>query len=311
MVRRLMLCVCVLGALGAATPIMASATSAPARRPRGSNTHAAHAHPHAHVTIRSGHRHSGARSASAGGKLVWADEFSGPAGAGPDPTKWSVETGGGGWGNNELEYYTSRSSNVALDGRGHLAITARRENYTGEDGVTREYTSARLQTKGLFATTYGRIEARIKLPAGPGLWPAFWALGGDIESVGWPNSGEIDVMESLGSDPFTFYGSIHGPEPGAPRGYHQTASEHSAGSLASSFHVFGVEWSPSAITFTFDGVPYSTRTPASLSSGQQWVFNKPFFLLLNLAVGGEWPGAPRGSTPFPATMLLDWVRVYS
>ena len=118
-------------------------------------------------------------------------------------------------------------------------------------------------------------------------------------------------MESLGSDPFTFYGSIHGPEPGAPKGYHQTAAEHSAGSLASRFHVFGVEWSPSSITFTFDGVPYSTRTPASLSPGQQWVFNKPYFLLLNLAVGGEWPGAPRASTTFPATMLVDWVRVYS
>jgi beta-glucanase (GH16 family) len=304
-----MLCICVLGALGASTPLIADATSTPARPLSGSAAHAAHVRAHAHAASGSAHRHRRARSASTG-NLIWSDEFNGPAGTSPDPTKWSLQTGGGGWGNNELEDYTARSSNVALDGQGQLAITARRENYTS-GGITREYTSARLQTKGLFATEFGRIEARIKLPAGPGLWPAFWALGGDIDNVGWPNSGEIDVMESLGSDPFTLFGSIHGPEPGSPKGYHQTAPEHSATSLASRFHVFGVEWSPAAITFTFDGVPYSTRTPASLSAGQQWVFNKPFFLLLNLAVGGEWPGAPRASTPFPATMLVDWVRVYS
>ena len=161
---------CVLGALGAATPLITSATSAPARPLTGSTAHAAHARPHAQATSRSTHRRGGAQSTSASGNLVWADEFSGPAGASPDASKWSLQTGGGGWGNNELEYYTSRSSNVALDGQGHLAITARRESYTGGSGLTREYTSARLQTKGLFATTYGRIEARIKLPAGPGLW---------------------------------------------------------------------------------------------------------------------------------------------
>jgi len=242
--------------------------------------------------------------------MIWSDEFNGPAGASPDPTKWSIEVGGSGWGNEELEYYTPRAANVALDGRGHLAITARHEIYTGTNGITREYTSARLQTKGLFTTTYGRIEARIKLPAGDGLWPAFWALGSDIESAGWPNCGEIDVMESLGSDPFTLFGSIHGPQEGTSRDYTLSASEHSASSLASAFHVYGVQWSPSAITFTFDGSAYSVRTPASLSPGQQWVFDKPFFLLLNLAVGGSLPGAPNDSTPFPATMLVDWVRVY-
>jgi beta-glucanase (GH16 family) len=243
--------------------------------------------------------------------LIWSDEFKGPAGEGPDPTKWRLETGGGGWGNSELEYYTSQPGNAALDGQGDLVITARNEPYTGPDGVTFNYTSARLKTLGLFATTYGTIEARIKIPAGKGLWPAFWMMGSDIESVGWPNSGEIDVMESLGNDPFTIYGSIHGPEAHNPRGYTLSTSERSPVSLAGGFHVYGVEWSPDAIVFTLDGVPYATRTPASLSAGQQWVFNKPFFLLLNLAVGGSWPGAPDSSTHFPAQMIVNWVRAYS
>ncbi len=243
-------------------------------------------------------------------KLVWSDEFTGPAGAPPDPSKWNIETGGHGWGNEELEYYTGRPLNVALDGRGHLAITARHENYTGPDGVTREYTSARLQTKGLFTTTYGRIEAKIKLPAGRGLWPAFWALGSNIESVGWPASGEIDMMESLGSEPFTLYGSIHGPQEGQPRGYSFTTPHHTSYSLANAFNTYGVEWTPGSITFTFDGAAYATRTPAELSPEQQWVFDQPFFVLLNLAVGGDWPEAPSASTHFPATMLVDWVRVY-
>ncbi len=242
--------------------------------------------------------------------LIWSDEFNGPAGSPPDRDKWNIEVGGSGWGNEELEYYTSRAGNVALDGHGHLAITARRESYTGASGAARGYTSARLQTKGLFSTAYGRIEARIKLPAGRGLWPAFWALGSDIDSVGWPGSGEIDMMESLGSDPFTLFGSLHGPQAGQTRGYTLTTPERSSSSLANNFHDYGVLWTPSAITFTFDGTLYSTTTAASLSSGQQWVFNKPFFLLLNLAVGGSWPGAPSATTHFPATMLIDWVRVY-
>jgi beta-glucanase (GH16 family) len=244
-------------------------------------------------------------------QLVWSDDFNGPAGSSPDPRKWSFDLGGSGWGNDELEYYTSRPSNASLDGQGQLAITARRETYSGSGGVTRDYTSARLQTKGLFATTYGRIEASIKLPEGRGLWPAFWAVGSDIENAGWPSSGEIDMMESLGNDPFTLYGSIHGPERGNPTGYGLTAPKRSAVSLASGFHVYGVDWSPGAVAFTFDGIPYAIRTPASLSAEQQWEFNKPFFLLLNLAVGGSWPGAPGASTQFPATMLVDWVRVYS
>ena len=249
-----------------------------------------------------------ARGAGAG-HLVWSDEFNGPAGASPDPSRWVFDVGGGGWGNRELEYYTARPTNASLDGHGHLAIVARHETYSGH-GVTREYTSARLKTQGVFATTYGRLEASIKLPAGRGLWPAFWAVGQDIEKLGWPASGEIDVMESLG-DGFTLYGSLHGPERGNARGYGLTSPHRSTASLASGFHTYGIIWSPSSIVFTFDGAPYATRTPAELSAAQHWAFNKPFFLILNLAVGGDWPGAPTASTVFPATMLVDWVRVYS
>jgi beta-glucanase (GH16 family) len=242
-------------------------------------------------------------------RLVWSDEFNGPAGASPNPAKWRFDVGGGGWGNEELEYYTSRRTNASLDGYGHLVLTARRESYTAK-GTTRYYTSARLKTQGLFSTTYGRLQARIELPSGRGLWPAFWAVGEDIESLGWPASGEIDVMESLG-DPFTVYGSIHGPEGDSPRGYSYTTPHSSLVSLSGGFHVYGVDWSPAAIVFTLDGVRYATRTPTLLSVGQQWVFNKPFFLILDQAVGGVWPGAPTASTAFPSTMLVDWVRVYS
>lgn len=245
-------------------------------------------------------------------RLIWSDDFSGPAGSPPNPDKWQAVTGGGGWGNQELESYTARPSNVSLDGAGHLAITAQHETYTGADGITRQYTSARLQTKGLFATAYGQIQASIKIPAGRGLWPAFWALGQGIDTIGWPNCGEFDVMESLGNDPFTAYGSLHGPQPGAADGqYGLSATVHSRTSLAAGFHVYGVSWSPNQIVFMLDGVPYATRTPASLAHGQGWVFNQSFFLLLNLAVGGKWPGSPDLGTPFPATMLVDWVRVYS
>jgi beta-glucanase (GH16 family) len=254
----------------------------------------------------------GHASRAATARLVWSDEFSGPNGALPDPSKWQLQTGGNGWGNQELEYYTARSRNASLDGAGHLAITARAETYTGPDGTTRGYTSARMQTEGLFQTAYGRIEARIKLPAGRGLWPAFWALGQGANTAGWPWCGEFDIMENLGDNPFTVYGSLHGPQPGARDGqYGLTAAVRSKTSLAAAFHVYGVTWSPDRIVFTLDGASYATRTPASLARGQKWVFNQPFFLLLNVAVGGQWPGRPGAGTRFPATMLVDWVRVYS
>jgi beta-glucanase (GH16 family) len=289
MVRRLLVDLRLSGTLAIVTLLVAAALTAQA--------HSRHRHHH--------------RPSQRADPMIWTDEFRGPAGAAPNAANWSFDTGGNGWGNEELEYYTARRANAALDGHGDLVITARAEPYSGRDHVTRSYTSARLKTAGRFATRYGRIEARIRVPEGRGLWPAFWALGSDIESVGWPASGEIDIMESLGDKPFTLYGSIHGPQRGQPRGYALTAPLVSSVSLAGGFHVYGVDWSPNAIVFTFDGTPYATRTPASLSAEQSWVFNKPFFLLLNLAVGGDWPGAPDSSTRFPAQMEVNWVRVYS
>jgi beta-glucanase (GH16 family) len=230
--------------------------------------------------------------------LVWDDEFSGPAGAPPGAARWQIESG---TRDGTLQRYTQSPSNVSLDGHGHLVITARRSSAGG-------YTSGAIQTEGRFQTTYGRLEARIKLPSGPGLWPAFWAVGSDFDRVGWPRSGEIDVMENFGNDPFKITGSIHGPWR-TPHGYAIHSDKRSPVSLAEGFHVYGVIWSPRRITFTFDGVRYATVTPASLSRGQQWVFDKPFFLILNLAVGGQWAGSPK-TTPFPASMVVDWIRVY-
>lgn len=245
-----------------------------------------------------------------GRTLIWEDNFAGPAGGRPDPHKWRAVTGPYGSDTHELEWYTARSSNVALDGAGHLVITARRETHTG-NGVTRRYTSARLETAGLFQTMYGELDARIKIPAGQGLWPAFWGLGSDYPRVGWPRSGELDMMEALGNDPFTVYGTIHGPSSDSPAGWSVTMHTRHRVSLAAGYHVYGARWSPDKVVFTLDGVPYAQRKRTSLKAANHWVLNKPFYLILNLAVGGDWPGSPNASTPFPARMLVDWVKVYS
>jgi beta-glucanase (GH16 family) len=241
--------------------------------------------------------------------LAWSDEFSGLAGTSPDATRWQIDTGGTGFGNNELECYTAQPGNVRLDGLGDLALTAQRQTCT-MGGNTRSYTSGKVETMGRFAAAYGSIQARIALPAGRGLWPAFWAVGADIGTVGWPACGEMDVMENLGQDPGHVFGSIHGPLAGKGGAYGLTAAARLSGK-AGTFHVYGVNWKPGFVQMTVDGVPYATYTPSSLGRGQQWVFDKPFSLILNLAVGGNWPGAPGASTPFPATMLVDWVRAYT
>ena len=239
-------------------------------------------------------------------KLIWVDEFNGPAGASPG-SQWNLDTGGNGWGNRELESYTSRPANAELDGQGHLAITARAEKYTGADGMTRDYTSARLQTD-TFQFQYGLVEARIKVPAGQGLLPQFWMLGSNFESVSWPGCGEIDTMEVLGSEPNIVNGTLHAPWPWAPYGVGGTAE--SATPLSAGFHTYSVEWEPERISFMLDGSVYKTITPADLPAGAAWPFQHPYFLLLDLAVGGEWPGSPNASTHFPAQMLVDWVRVW-
>jgi beta-glucanase (GH16 family) len=250
-----------------------------------------------------------AQSGTANWVLTWSDEFDAPDGSAPDPKKWTAETGGGGWGNNELEYYTARQTNSRVE-KGNLVIDALQEKFTGPDGVAREYTSARLKTGKLFTQKYGKFEARIRIPKGQGMWPAFWMLGDDISAAGWPACGEIDIMENVGFEPATIHGTIHGPgysggkSLGAPYAL-------SSGNVADDFHVFAVEWEPKEIRFYVDGQLYETRTPADLPAGTRWVFDHPFFVILNVAVGGGWPGNPDASTKFPQQMLVDYVRVYS
>lgn len=240
---------------------------------------------------------------TSGRALVWVEEFAGTAGQSPDPTHWTFDTGTD-WGNAQLEYDTARPANVSLDGQGHLAIVARREDYQGQ-----LYTSGRIKTQGLFARTGGRFEARMKLPTGRGLWPAFWLLGADVGTAGWPACGEIDIMEYRGQEPAVVHGSLHGP--GYSGGNARTASYTLQGDrFDAGFHTFAIEWETNKITYLVDEKPYQVLTPASLPSGAQWVFDHPFFIVLNLAVGGNYVGPPDGSTVFPQTLLVDWVRVY-
>ena len=238
---------------------------------------------------------------------TFADEFNAPAGTPVDGSKWTMETGDN-VNNHERQWYTNSTSNAVHDGQGNLVITARRENpgnYQCWYGRC-EYTSARLNTSGKFTQTYGTFEARIKMSRGQGMWPAFWMLGNDIGNVGWPQSGEIDIMENVGFEPNTVHGTLHGPGYSGSGGI---GAGYSIGSpFADGFHTFRVEWSPDKIVWKVDGNAYQTRTPADLG-GRQWVFNKPFFLILNLAVGGYWPGDPNASTPFPNTLVVDYVRV--
>jgi beta-glucanase (GH16 family) len=240
-----------------------------------------------------------------GWQLVWSDEFEGAAGAPPDPERWSAEVGGHGWGNRELQFYTDRPDNVALDGTGLLVITARREPMGG-----REFTSARLTSSGKFQQRYGRFEARLKLPEGRGFWPAFWMLGGDLDSVGWPACGEIDVVESRGAQPWRVSGALHGP--GYSGGNALTGAFETAdrSRLSDDFHLYAVEWEPGEIRFFVDHNQYHTVRASRLPPATRWPYDQPFFLLLNLAVGGNFGGPPDATTPFPQTLTADWVRVY-
>jgi len=241
--------------------------------------------------------------------LTWSDEFNGPNGSAPDLAKWVVESGGNGWGNKELEYYTSRPENLHL-ANGNLVIEAVKEDFQGSDGVKRRYTSARLATRERFTQTYGRFEARIQIPSGQGIWPAFWLLGDDFPAVGWPSCGEIDVMENADVDKSSIHGSIHGPGYSARHSLTNSFTLRN-GKFNDTFHLFAVEWEPRVIRFYVDNILYATRTPADLPSGARWVFDHPFFMILNLAVGGNLPASPDTSTEFPQRMLVDYVRVYS
>ena len=249
-------------------------------------------------------------------KLVWEDQFDGPAGAPPDPLYWDYDVGGGGWGNAQLEFDTARPDNVSLDGHGFLAITARKEAYQG-----RSYTSARLVTRGKFEQALGRWEARIRMPGGKGIWPAFWLLGASYPEVGWPACGEIDVVELRGQSPAVANGSLHAT--GYSGGDAITAQRvcEVAPTCAAppctpvcpfdaDFHVYAVEIETGRIRFLVDGNVYQTVRSDRLPTGSAWPFAAPFFAILNVAVGGNYVGAPDDSTVFPQTMLVDYVRYY-
>ena len=241
--------------------------------------------------------------------LAWCDDFDGRAGERPDPGTWQPEIGGHGWGNDELQCYTDSPDNASLDGDGNLAIVVRRVEPDASDrSHGSAYTSARLITKDRLSFTHGLVQARIRLPGGSGIWPAFWMLGQDIDRVAWPQCGEIDVMENLGTDPAMVYGTIHGPGYSGQGGI--TAAHRAAVSLADDFHLYAVDWEPGRIRWFLDDRLYGTVTPADLG-GSPWVFEHEFFLLINVAVGGTLSRDPDASVTFPQTMLIDFIRVYA
>lgn len=240
--------------------------------------------------------------------LTFSDEFNGKSGAAPDPKNWKHELGGGGFGNNELQSYTDGNANSFMDGKGHLIIEARNETTTGPDKIKRDYSSARMVTRGHFAQAYGKFEARIKQPIGQGIWPAFWLLGDNIPGTGWPDCGELDIMEYRGQHPKTQVGSAHGPGYSGDR-CKSKSIELEKGTLADAFHTYTLEWSPDRIDWKLDGKLYHTLTPADLE-GKKWVFDHPFFIILNMAVGGNYGGHPDATTQFPQRLTVDWVKVY-
>jgi beta-glucanase (GH16 family) len=244
--------------------------------------------------------------------LVWSDEFNGADGTSPDSSKWTYDTGGKGWGNNELECYTNLAQNAQMKG-GNLVITAMNQPaYACSDGTFGDYTSARIKTQGLFSQAYGRFEARIKIPKGQGMWPAFWMLGNNISSVSWPACGEIDIMENIGKEPGTVHGSLHGPSTVNKTSDASAPFSLPAGqSFSDDFHLYAVEWETGTVRFYVDSNLYATFTQAQWPSGGTWTFDHPFFIILNVAVGGTWPGSPDATTVFPQQMLVDYVRVYT
>ena len=245
-------------------------------------------------------------------KLSWSDEFDGGKGSTVDPGKWTFETGGSGFGNEELQFYTNTNANCYLDGEGHLVLVAR-EELSGSKSCWYgpcEFTSARIITRGKFAQAYGRFEARIKIPRGQGVWPAFWLLGANCKRKGWPACGEIDVMENIGREPSIVHGTFHGPGYSGAGGIGASYSHPNGGEFCADFYVFAVEWEPNKLAWFVNDKLYETRTPADLPSGTKWVYVHPFFVILNLAIGGKWPGSPNRTSSFPQQMVVDYVRVY-
>lgn len=263
-------------------------------------------------------------------RVTFEDTFDGAEWSMPDPLKWAPIEAEDGFGNDELQYYTKSAHNLRLDGSGHLLIQALKDERYGKT----IYTSGKVVSMS-YPFMYGHAEARLKVPAGTGLWPAFWMLGlgegplatvdpfnknlgvnslNPVKPLGWPSSGEIDVMESIGRKPYTVFGSIHGPVTKLHEGIEP--SNHSGSTtlrkpLAEGFHVYAVDASPGMVRFSIDGVLYSTIKRADMEPNESWVYDRPFKLILNLAVGGNWAGAPDARTKFPARMLVDYVRITS
>jgi beta-glucanase (GH16 family) len=243
----------------------------------------------------------------AGWKLSWSDEFNDAAGTKPNPMYWGYDLGGGGWGVSQLQVYTNTAANASTDGKGNLAITAIKD-------AQGTFTSARLKTQGKFEQAYGRFEMRAKVTTGNGMWPAFWMLGNNFGPTPWPDCGEIDIMEIRGTAPYTNLGSLHGP---GYSGMHPLTGHDSlpdgGPSLSDDYHLYAIEWETNVVRFYLDSQLYETRTPADIptdaGASAHWVYDHPFFILINVAVGGRFPGPPDGTT-FPQTMLVDYVRVY-
>jgi beta-glucanase (GH16 family) len=267
----------------------------------------------------------GANEALKWGEPVWSDEFNGKAMDAPDSGKWAFDVGSqNSWGNHELETYCAPGPvvtkgcnplhpNAFLDGSGHLVVRAQRDS----DG---NWTSARITTRGIRTFQYGRIEARMKLPVGIGLWPAFWMLGADFDHAGWPAAGAVDIMENVdtssrsnGLGPDMIRASLHGPGyAGGNSRRHDYRLPNSARVDDSSFHTYGILWSPGMMQFYVDDPSniFFVEDASSLPEGGQWVFDKPFYLVMNLAVGGDWSGDPDSTTPGKNDLLIDYVRVY-
>jgi len=235
-------------------------------------------------------------------ELVWSDEFDGDSGTALNATKWVYDLGTGqsGWGNNELQTYTNKPENISLDGKGNLVITALKD-------ASGKYTSARITTDGTYSQQYGKIEARIKTPTGTGMWPAFWMLGSNIKTVKWPQCGEIDIMEQRGAYSNITISSLHGP--GYAGGQAITVPYALKNDrFDNDFYLYKVEWSENKIEFFVNNYLFKRFTPSDISG--EWVFNQPFYLLLNVAVGGNFGGPPNNYTPFPGSMVIDYVRAY-
>jgi beta-glucanase (GH16 family) len=246
---------------------------------------------------------------ASGPALVWSDEFNSI-----NTGTWNHETGGGGWGNNEREYYTAGSNaSIQFDAQANsnvLVLEARRDNpanYNCWYGRC-EYTSSRMNSSGKRTFQYGRIEARLKLPQTPGIWPAFWLLGNDIGSVGWPGCGELDIMEHVGFEPMITHGAMHGPNYSGNTPF--AGTNYLSEQVNANYHVYAIEWNSTSVRWFVDGVQFYSVTKSQVQSYGNWVFDHPMFVILNVAVGGNWPGSPNGSSVFPQRMYVDYIRVY-